>query len=373
MENQAPATDSKSYQRAKHAVELASLGVAVVGMIAAARFGPQVDRLLRGIVGDNRWVRAITTGFTYAIALQILSLPFDFYSSFVLEHRYGLSKQSFLRWVWKEMKGYLLAAPLLLVLVLGLYAVLWFTGEWWWLVAAVGWLLLTLLLAKILPVLILPLFYKVTRLEDSELLGRLQRLAEGTGLGIEGIYTLQLSDETRKANAALAGLGKSRRVLLGDTLLTEFTPEEIEIVFAHEVGHHAHRHLLQLIAFQVVLTTAGLWLAGRVLALAAGPLGYPGPTDPAAFPLLLLVLGGFGLLLLPLKNGMARWFERQSDRYALKRTGNPTAYRSAFEKLGRMNKADAEPHPLLVWLLHDHPPIRQRIAAADEAATPAAA
>ncbi|MFL5341987.1 MAG: M48 family metalloprotease, partial [Gemmataceae bacterium] len=257
------------------------------------------------------------------------------------------------------------AAPQALILVVSLYALLRYAGDWWWLAAAVGWLLLTLVLARILPVLILPLFYKVTKLDNAELLGRLTRLAEGTGLNIEGIYNLHLSEETRKANAALAGMGRSRRVLLGDTLLEEFSPEEIEIVFAHEVGHHVHRHLLQLIAFQVVLTTVSLWLGGRVLAAAAGPLGYPGPTDPAAFPLLLLVLGGVGLILLPLKNALSRWYERQCDRYALLRTANPTAYRSAFEKLGRLNKADADPHPLLVWLFHDHPSIRERIAAAD--------
>ena len=368
----APASDSKSYQRAKHSVELVSLVVAAFGLIAAARFGPEIGRLIRQLVGENLWLRALVTGCFYAIALQILSLPFEFWSGFVLEHRYGLSNQRFWRWLWKEAKGWMLGAPLLIVIVLGLYTVLWFTGDWWWLVAAAGWLLLTLILAKILPVLILPLFYKVTRLDDAALLGRLQRLAEGTGLGIEGVYKLHLSDETRKANAALAGLGKSRRVLLGDTLISEFTPEEIEVVFAHEVGHHVHRHLLQLIAMQVVLTTAGLWLASRVLNATATRLGYPGPTDPSAFPLLLLVLLGFGLILLPMKNAISRWFERQCDRYALVRTGNADAYRSAFAKLGRLNKADAEPHPLLVWLLHDHPPIAQRIAAADRAIPTAA-
>src|SRR5262249_23153315 len=161
--------------------------------------------------GDNYWLRAAVTGFVYLAGLELLSLPFDYWSGFVLEHRYGLSNQRFRAWLWKQVKGWLLAAPLGLALVVGLYALLRVARDGCW--------LLTRVLARTLPVLILPLFYKVTKLDDSALLGRLRQLAEGTGLGIEGVYRLHLSDETKKANAALAGMGKSRRVLLGDTLL----------------------------------------------------------------------------------------------------------------------------------------------------------
>src|SRR5207245_3750652 len=137
-------------------------------------------------------------------------------------------------------------------------------------------------------VLILPLFYKVTRLDDPALLERLRRLTQGTGLGVEGIYRLDLSAETKKANAALAGLGRTRRVLLGDTLLQQFTPEEIEVVFAHEVGHHVFRHLPKMVVVSVLLATAGFWLVNLILGLAAPHLGYAGVSDPAALPLLIL-------------------------------------------------------------------------------------
>jgi STE24 endopeptidase len=221
--------------------------------------------------------------------------------------------------------------------------------------------LVVVVLGQLLPVLILPLFYRVERLGDSSLLDRFRGLAAGTGLAVEGVYRLGLSDETRKANAALAGLGRTRRVLLGDTLLNEFTPEEIDVVFAHELGHHVHRHLPKMIAVEIALSAAGLWLADRALHALAPALGYPGWSDPAALPLLLLVLTTFGLVLSPLTNALSRRFERQCDRYALDRTRDPAAYRSAFTKLGRLNKADADPHPLIVWLFHDHPTIRERI------------
>src|SRR5262249_17876349 len=287
------------------------------------------------------------------------------WSGFVLEHRFHLSRESFLQWWWKRIKMYLVGGPIGLVLLLGLYSLLWFTGRWWWLAATLGWLAVTLVLGRILPVLILPLFYKVKRLDDSDMQKRLGRLAEGTGLQVEGVYTLGLSAETKKANAALTGMGRTRRVLLGDTLLQQFQPEEIDVVFAHELGHHVHRHLPKFMVIEVALTAAMCFMADRVLNFVAVPLGYPGPFDPAALPLFLLVAGVFGLCLMPFRNAISRWFERQSDRYALQRTGNPAAYRSAFTKLAEINKADPDPNRFLVWLWHDHPPIRERLAMAD--------
>jgi STE24 endopeptidase len=362
----------KRYHRQKLLVEVSSFGVvlAFVGVMAVTG-GTALDRLVRSILGDNYWLRLIGLGFLYAVALELLGLPFRYYSSFVLEHRYELSNQTFSRWVWRQIKGYLVAAPLGLLLLLGFYALLHYTGPWWWVWATLGTLALVLVLGRILPVVILPLFYKVTRLEDTTLLERLRRLAEGTGLTIEGVYRLGLSAETRKANAALAGLGRSRRVLLGDTLLDHFTPEEIEVVFAHEVGHHVHRHLPKLIVWSVATSALGFWLIDLALHRASEALGYASFDDPAALPLVMLVPMLFGLVIGPVQNALSRFFERQSDRYALERTQNPAAFRSTFVKLARQNKADSDPNPVQVWLFEDHPPIRQRLALAEPPRAPA--
>ncbi len=357
----------KRYERQKL---LASVGATVLNLAclagAALVAGPEVDRLVTAWVGENDWLRLVALGFVYAAGFELLSLPFDFWSGFVLEHRYQLSNLTLSGWLWRRVKGYLVGGPLGLAMLLGLYALLWYGGSWWWLWAAACWLAVSLVLGQLLPVLVLPLFYKVTKLDDEPLGERLRRLAEGTGLNVEGVYRLGLSAETRKANAALTGLGRTRRVLLGDTLLQEFTAEEIEVVFAHEVGHHVHRHLPKLVAWSVLLAVFGLALADAALRVVSGPLGYASFRDPAALPLLLLVLALFGLAVTPLQNALSRYFERQCDRYALERTRTPGAYRSAFLKLARMNKADPDPHPLLVWLFDDHPPIRERLAMADD-------
>jgi STE24 endopeptidase len=298
--------------------------------------------------------------------MELLTLPLDFWSSFVLEHRYQLSNQTLFAWIKKQLLSWELAALIGSPLIFGLYALLRWT-ELWWLWASLGWLGVTLVLGRVAPVLIMPLFYKITPLNDPLLQERLERLVEGTGLNLTGVYRLHLSAETRKANAALAGLGRSRRVLLGDTLLEQFTPEEIEVVFAHEVGHHVHRHLPKMVVLSVVLFTAGFWLVDLALRHMAEPLGYRGIDDPAALPLVLVVLTCFGLLLGPAQNALSRHFERQCDAYALRRTGLHSAYRSAFAKLSRINKADPNPHRVVVWLFYSHPPINERIAMADPA------
>lgn len=358
----------KHYQRQKLLAEAASAIVALVWLtLLATLYGPIFGDHLRKMFGLDPWPRLISMAAIIAISLEAATAPIDFWSSYIVEHQHGLSTQTLTAWIFRRLKGYAVGGVIGILLVCGLYAVLWQTGEYWWLFATAGWLVATLVLGRILPVVILPLFYRFHRTEDSALLERLRKLCAGTGLTVEGIYTLHLSDETRKANAALAGLGKTRRVLLGDTLLNTFTPEEIEVVFAHEVGHHVHRHLIKMIAYRVVLTLAGFWLVDRLLRTLAPALGYEGLTDPAALPLVLLVLTVFGLILSPLGNALSRFFEVQCDTYALERTRRPDAFRSAFTKLARMNKADPDPHPAVVWLFYDHPPIRERLALADSA------
>jgi STE24 endopeptidase len=308
--------------------------------------------------------------FLIVMAIHVaVSFPLSFYSGHVLEHRFNLSTQTFGRWLWRYMKRNLLAVALFLVLILGLYWLIWTTGGWWWLTAAAAFFLVSIVLGQLAPVLILPLFYRVEKLDSPELADRMARLAAGTGLSIEGVYRLDLSEETVKANAMLAGLGSTRRVLLGDTLLSGFSPEEIEVIFAHEIGHHVFRHIRKMILAGLVYSAAGFWVCDRLLnvwvARGGEALDYSRlPVD--TLPLLLLILTVFGLLLEPLQNAVSRRFERQCDRYALDRTGLKEAYLSAFRKLARLNKDDPNPHWLDVLLFHSHPTVVQRLAMAEE-------
>jgi STE24 endopeptidase len=356
----------KKYQRLKITALLVGtiLSLAWLSLIALY-WGSAVGRWLAAYLGEGPWLRLMGMAAFLGLTLELISLPLGFWSGFIVEHRFQLSNQTFAAWVWRRIKGYLLGAILGLGMLSGLYALLWLSGSLWWVWATVGWLLVSLVLGQLLPVVILPLFYKVTPLQDETLLGRLRELTQGTTLTVQGVYRLELSKDTKKANAALAGLGNTRRVLLGDTLLEQFTPQEIEVVFAHEVGHHVHRHIVKMIVLQVLTTLCGFWLVDALLSRYAPTLGYTHFTDPAALPLVLLVLTLFGFVLSPMQNALSRFFERQSDRYALDKTANPAAYRSTFIKLARINKSNPDPHPLVAWLFYDHPPIRERLAMAE--------
>ncbi len=338
-----------------------------------------------------------------------VSLPLAFYAGYVVEQRFGFSRLTVLRWAWRYVKQFILALLLSLLIVVGLFWIIRWTGPWWWLLGAGAFFLLSVVLGQLAPVLILPLFYRVERLDRPELLDRLQKLAEGTGLRLEGIYRLELSVETVKANAALAGLGRTRRVLLGDTLLEHFLPEEIETIFAHEVGHHVHRHIGKMLLMGLVGSAIGFFVCdgllawwvglGKTAALAApiapsmaeglggvvseaaatgsgmaqaGGLALGQPAAIAysqfpvwAMPMLLFLLLVLGSLSEPLWNALSRWHERQADLYALNRTGNPEAFQRAFRRLARLNKEDPDPPAWEVVLFHSHPPIRHRLALAE--------
>jgi len=364
--------EAKRYGRYDLICTLADKGLDLVYLAAVALLaaGP-IDAWLKGHLPADSSLHMslrLLAMFLIVIAGHVcVSFPLSCYSGHVLEHRFGLSTQTFGGWLWRYAKRNALAVGFGLVLVLGLYWLIWITGPIWWLVAAGAFFVLSVLLGQLAPVLILPLFYKIEKLDAPEITQRLDRLAQGTGLSIAGVYRIRLSQETVKANAMLAGLGRTRRVMLGDTLLTGFTPEEIEVVFAHEIGHHVFRHIYKLIAAGILYSAAGFWICDRLLLVSVAHWDGNYRTLPvASLPLLMLILTIFALLLEPLQNLVSRRFERQSDRYALRRTGLRDAYLSAFRKLARLNKDDPSPHWLDVLLFHSHPPIAERLALAEQ-------
>jgi STE24 endopeptidase len=221
-------------------------------------------------------------------------------------------------------------------------------------------------LSNLAPVLILPLFYKFVPLDDADLAARLTRLFEQAGTHVRGVYRFDMSSKTVQANAAVVGLGNTRRIVLGDTLLDHFTADEIETVLAHELGHHVHGDLGKNILVGSVLTLSGLWLASRALGWGVAAFGFDGLADVAAMPLLALALAAFELATMPLGNTYSRWRERLADRYALETTCKPGAFASAMTRLANQNLADADPERWVEVLLHSHPAINRRVAMAKD-------
>ncbi len=305
--------------------------------------------------------------FTFGLSYYFVMLPLHFYGSFLLEHRFGLSRMTLGRWAVREMKQVGISALIAAVLFEGLYALLRHTPGQWPLWATVGWVGFSVILARVFPTVLLPIFYKTTRLQDQSLVERLLKLCERAGLPALGVFRFDLGAETRKANAALAGLGKTRRVLLADTLIKEFPPEEIEGVLAHELGHHRYHHITKML----IISALGSWIAFTLTDVAgqrwSQAFGLRGLADIAGFPMLMLWLSILGLVSLPLQNGLSRYFEWQSDHFATATTA-PQPFADALRRLAKLNLADPHPPRWIVWLFYDHPPITERIEAAERSA-----
>jgi STE24 endopeptidase len=324
-----------------------------------------LENALTRITGNN-WVVVGLFAAVFFLSFELLDIPLGFYSNYVLAHRYGQSTQTIGGWVKDEVLGLALGGALGLPMIEAVYWLLRTAGGAWWLWAAAGYLGLTVVLSLLAPVVIMPLFNKFVPLgpEHADLAERLRQLAERYKTRVSGVFRFDMSKRTKAANAALTGIGASRRIVLGDTLLSEFTPDEVETVIAHELGHHVHNDIPVGIVFSGLLALAGLYLAAAGLEWGAARLGFAGPADIGALPLLVLIFGAFGIVTLPISNAYSRWREVRADRFALAATQNPTAFAGAMTRLANQNLAEADPEPWVVLLLHSHPPIRSRLAMA---------
>jgi len=307
--------------------------------------------------------------FLYVLMLlliqKFLSSGLDYYG-FRLEHRFNLSNQKLRSWIWDETKGFLLGVVLATIVVELLYFIMRQTPQYWWLIAWAVFLGLFVLMAQLAPVVLFPIFYKFEPLENEELKGRLVRLGERAGTRVRGVYKWNLSEKSKKANAALTGLGNTRRIILADTLLEKYSADEIEAVLAHELGHHVHKHILKSIAVQGGVTLLGFWAANWALHYAVERWHLSvSMSDFANLPLLVLLSTGLSFLLLPALNAFSRYNERQADRYAFQSIASVQPFISSMNKLAEQNLAERTPSTFVEWFFHSHPAISRRVAAAE--------
>ena len=358
---------AKEYARIRRRLWLVDTSITAVYALAWLLLGWSV--LLRDWLSGyttNPWVLVPAFAAFYGGILFLINLPLSYYGGFVLPHRYDQSTQSLRDWTLDQLKGMAIALPIGLILLEGVYAFLRAFPDTWWLWTAGAVLLFQVILANLAPVLIAPIFNKYIPLceEHADLAERLIRLAERANTKVKGVFKFDMSRRTKAANAALTGIGNTRRIVLGDTLINEFTPDEIETVLAHELGHHVHKDIPLLIGFGTVITLVGLYLASLVMDRAVVYFGFTSVADPAAMPMFELILGAYGLILMPLENAVSRWRERMADEYALQTTGKKEAFRSAFTRLANQNLGEVDPERWVVIMFYSHPPLGERIAMA---------
>jgi STE24 endopeptidase len=366
-----PERQKKAKQYARIHRRLWLVDMALSGVYAIAWLVPGWSLGLRTWLSSlimAEWLLLIAFVAIFGGLYFILNLPLAYYAGFVLPHQFDQSTQGLKDWIIDQLKGLLVAAPIGFLLVEIVYLLLRVYPETWWLWASGVLLLFGVVLVNLAPILIMPLFNKFVPLgeEHADLAERLIKLAGRANTKVKGVFKFDMSRRTKSANAALTGIGNTRRIILGDTLINEFTPDEVETVLAHELGHHVHRDIPFLMIFSTIMTLIGLYLVSLALNWAVTFFGFTAPADAAAMPALMIFIGLYNLITMPLENAVSRWRERMADDYALQATGKRDAFASAFTRLANQNLGEVDPEKWVVFLFYDHPPLGERIAKAHQ-------
>lgn len=353
---------SRKYSTIKYSLSACALGFDFLLLVGfqASGFSGLLVKGLNLLFAGNYLVLPVYLLIIFFV-YYILVFPLNFYQSFILEHQFRLTRQSLQSWFFDQLKGGIVAYIISIILLEVFYALIGFQPRNWWWITTLFWIFFSLVLAKLAPVIIIPLFFKYKKFSDEALRQRIIRLSEKMKLKILDVFEIDLSRKTEKGNAALVGFGNTRRVILGDTLRDKYTPEEIEVILAHEFAHQKSQHLLKMVLNSAF--TAGIiaFVIYKTSPLALGLFGLDSLRDISALPLIFIYLLLSGVILRPWENFLSRKFEFQADRMAVTVTGLKNAFISTMDKLSSQNLSDRNPHPLIKFFFFDHPPIDERI------------
>ena len=358
------ATSARLYSRTKMWLEIVgtALFFALTLVFVVSGLSKDLEEYVRRFV-SNDYLALLSFVLIVGIVETVLTSPLSYYSGFYLEHKYHLSNQSLFAWIREGLKGMIVSVPLALPILLFFFYCLKNFGMLWWLPVSAALFLVTVILARLAPVLIFPLFYKFEPLNEGSMKEKILTLCARVGVHVAGIFTFNLSKNTKKANAAFTGIGKSKRIILGDTLVQNFTDDEVETVFAHELGHYKMKHVWMMMLIGTLNSFLGLYFTAQLYAVSLSWLGFAAPDQIGALPLLTLWLGVYSLVSSPISNHVSRINEYSADRYAIQITSNKDAFINALRKLARINLAETSPPAIVEFLFHSHPSIEKRVRA----------
>jgi STE24 endopeptidase len=356
--------DSKKYNNTKLAIGIGKtlISFVLLYLFISLDYSNWLQNYIQTFF-QNTYLVFLIFVFTLGIFSSILFMPINIYTGFYLEHKYKLSNQTFFKYFTENAKSMLVGLVIGVPILLLFFFVLNQFGDLWWLVFATLMFFISVILSQIFPIIILPIFYKVLPLNDEELKTRIRNLAIGAGIKVENFFSFDMSKNTKKANAAFTGLGKTKRIILGDTLLNNYTKDEIETVIAHELGHYKHKHILKNILFGTVSSFLTFFVISVLYKNTLSWFDFNNITQIAALPLLSLWAMLIGLVQSPIGNILSRKYEYEADRYAIESTYKPDSFISTLNKLTNQNLGDREPHPFVEWFFYSHPSIKNRINA----------
>lgn len=358
---------AKEYQKKKVIFKL--VGSAVFLTYFSILIFSDLSLIIKGKIlqfTNSEWQVIAIYIFSVLTAYDLISLPLEFYTSYTFEHKYHFCTQTVGNWFKDYLKSYILSMGFAIPIVEGIYWTIRAFPTIWYLIVSVFAILLIIFLGYLSPILLTPLFFKLKKIEeDNELAQRLRRMCKKVNTKVKGVYEINFSSKTTKANAYLAGLGNTRRIVIADNLLDNFTVDEAEVVFAHELGHHIHRDILKLTFWSGLMCLGGFYFVSIILEKVSLYFRY-GISDIVNFPILALSMSILLFLFgLPF-NFYSRKREKAADEFALKTTGKVDAFITSMAKFTNRDLADAHPHPFIEFLLYTHPSISKRINYAQE-------
>lgn len=353
---------AKKYQGVKLLTSLCQYAFLFIAGFLTLAFGfsAGLERFALNLTSDP-WLVVASYFIIGFLCFWLVSLPFDYYKEYVVEHKFDLSTQTFRSWMGDQVKTLVLGIILLLIIVETIYYFIRTFSIYWWVPAWISLSLGMSFITFIAPVVIMPLFFKYPPLKDKLLIDKLTNLAKKGGIKVVGVYEMKAAVKTKKAVGGLTGIGKTRRIILSDTLLSNYSSDEIEGVIGHELGHHIRHVFGKGLVLTSIVTLAGLFFVDQVLNRSYTYFGLSGIDSIASLPLFALIFGVFSMIVTPFKNTFMRMEERQADQYALEITNKPDAFVSMMIKIHDQNLGDADPHPIVEFLFHDHPAGKKRV------------
>lgn len=361
-------TLARRYEKLKLILGISAGTILPIAISLAVLF-TGVSRMFREVflsVVQSYWISVGLFVIAFFLLLRLVELPLSFYSGYVVDHEFGLSKQGKRDWLVDEVKEFAVEATFLVIMAVVLYYLI-ATTRLWWIVAGLLFAVFSVFLSTIIPYVIMPVFYKVTPLNNSQLKSKLISMSKK--IGVKSIDHVLVADESRKsirANAMFSGIGNARAIVLFDTLLSGFTPREIVTVVAHELGHYVNKDVWKSALVGGVLALPAFLIIDYILRSSPNSLGLTGISDPAGFPAMFTIFIVVSFLLEPLSNWISRTMERQADEFALRVGDDPDAQASAERRLADMSLAVDKPAPWVEFFFYTHPSSARRIRLAEE-------
>ncbi len=361
------AEKARRYSNRKYTLAIVNL-VYLLGLLLVFAGSGLSSKLAQGLLRltDESYLVIPLYFFVIYAVYYLLDWPLNFYQSYILEHKFSLSRQKIRDWLMDQLKSGIISYIIGLILISAFYYILRHNPRSWWLIISLFWIFFSLILAKLVPVIIIPLFFKYKELSDESLKKRIMALADKMKVKILDCFEIDFSKKTVKANAAFVGWGSTRRVILADTLKDKYSYDEIEVILAHEFAHYRLKHLIKLILTNALATVFIFYLIFKTNTYTLSLFNLSSLSDIAAFPVVIMYFAILGIVMQPLENYISRRLEKNADRMALRITGMKEAFISMMEKLAAQNLADQNPHPVIKFFFFDHPPVGERINMAKE-------